>query len=261
MPTKSRNEVQKKTFKLWIEFLRRSKDYKAFCEWYRNRSKMRRNKKFMASSPYWLKQGLNFPMFGDIHDPNYSFEKWWNDFEKQQAKIEKRHKPIISGLELIEQCDALVHFFKTLKCREPTVNEVKHLWLTDDGGSCIMKVNISGNSPEELRQQFKRLILAKKREPIVKEEDRTIKRHWKPSTGYIRFDELERYLSVYDKFSDGMSVNEIADSDDYYKIHNADWMTKKREIYMDIEKAERIIKNVEAGNFPGKYEKVKAKIG
>lgn len=256
MPTKSSSEVQKKIFKLVIEFLKRSEDHKAFCEWYRTRKKFHRNKKFTSSSPRWLNQGLNFQMFGDIHDPNYSFERWWSDYEKHKTEIQERHKPILSGPELIEQFDAWVHVFKKLRRRNPTVNEVKHFCLEGDGVSFMMKVNVSGNSAQELRKQFKRLILAKKREPIVKVADQSIKRHWKISTEYIRFDELERHLKVYDKFSEGMSVNDIVRAGQFYEPDN---QSSKRLVYMDIQKAKKIIDNVERGEFPGKYQGVKAK--
>jgi len=267
-----RDNSEKEGFRLWTEFLRRSKNYKAFCLWKSNREKFAPD--FALDQPFtfpvtdYYSLSLTQQIFGDIHHPAYSFERWWKDFKKQPGKIDEMaeliYKPILSGPELIGNFDLWVSFFildqeGKKNIRRPSVDDVRARWLADDKGSCIMKVNIAGHSPQELRRQFNKLIVRNKREAAFKEAGRDMKRYSKLSTKYIRLDELKRHLRVYDQFEAGRKWKEIAERDPYYKNHSASPETTKRLIYMDREKAERIIKNAEEGIFPGDYEKSESK--
>ena len=70
------------------------------------------------------------------------------------------------------------------------------------------------------------------------------------STRPLRFEELKRYLKVYDLRKQGKKWKEVA------KIvyPKGDWnQSLERSLLMDLKKAQEIISNVEGGEFPGKY--------
>lgn len=69
-------------------------------------------------------------------------------------------------------------------------------------------------------------------------------------SGKIRFDELERYLMIFDLKNNGKSAKQIG-----HEIYSSyDSESAKRLVFRDIRKAKNIIKNVEQGYFPGKYK-------
>lgn len=64
----------------------------------------------------------------------------------------------------------------------------------------------------------------------------------------VRFDELKRYLTVYDLHEQGFKMKDIiAKINPGQKGDNANVL---RSFYMDLQKAKRVIKNVEFGSFP-----------
>jgi hypothetical protein len=75
-------------------------------------------------------------------------------------------------------------------------------------------------------------------------------------TGNIRIDELERYLKVYDlkrKDKTNKGVAKVIYPE--YDLSDADLSaTALRYVSRDLSKARKIIKNVEMGYFPGKYQ-------
>jgi hypothetical protein len=75
-------------------------------------------------------------------------------------------------------------------------------------------------------------------------------------TGNIRVDELERYLKVYDLKRKGKTNKEVAKIIyPEYDLSDADLnATALRYVSRDLSKARKIIKNVEMGYFPGKYQ-------
>jgi hypothetical protein len=75
-------------------------------------------------------------------------------------------------------------------------------------------------------------------------------------TGNIRIDELERYLKAYDLKRKGKTNKEIAKIFyPEYDLSDADLnATALRYVSRDLSKARKIIKNVEIGYFPGKYQ-------
>ena len=75
-------------------------------------------------------------------------------------------------------------------------------------------------------------------------------------TGNIRIDELERYLKAYDLKIMGKTNKKVANIIyPEYDLLDADLnATALRYVSRDLSKARKILKNVEIGYFPGKYQ-------
>jgi hypothetical protein len=68
----------------------------------------------------------------------------------------------------------------------------------------------------------------------------------------VRFDEVKRYLRIYDLRKGGKKWSEIATDPEVYpnKIYNN---ILRIALINEEKKARKVIKNVERGQFPGKY--------
>jgi hypothetical protein len=74
-----------------------------------------------------------------------------------------------------------------------------------------------------------------------------MRRFVKP-VGRVRFDEMKRYLRVYDLWKQGLKMKEIiAKIDPERRGDDADVLRSFRN---DLQKAKKIISNVESGSFP-----------
>lgn len=261
---------EKEFFSLWIEYLKRSSDYKDFCDWIAQKrknpelpwpTKFRENARQSGSTP---KEILNYHVFGPIHEPRWTFNEWWKNHQKKLSyrKSHSSPRPIEDYIEIMPlHMKSCAESFERHEGREPTLKEFIDTfpsYLKKDPFIWLM-INVSIIETKELKNQFGKLISQKIKEPRFRIEGQFDRRWYEPSTNYIRFDELKRHLRIYDFLEAGMKWKNIAEGDEAYKNHSADPETTKRLIYMDREKARIIIKNTEYGIFPGKYEGVKAK--
>jgi hypothetical protein len=269
---KKKNELdrEKELFRLWIEYLKRSPDYKEFCEWM---AKKRKNPKLLppikfhkdpktGSSP---KEISNYFSFGPVHDPRWSFDDWWIDHKKKLTYRKNYSIPraVENYLEFIEKdIDSCVESFKRRKGRKPTLQKFRDYFLkrlnTETHFSFFMINN--AESKEIIEAEFKKMLKERKRDPLIKGHELSCKRRYLPSTNYVRMDELRRHLRIYDKkIKEGLKIDEIIKTDEYYRTRKEKDEIARRLVYMDVTKAKKIIENVEHGIFPGKYEGVKAR--
>jgi hypothetical protein len=142
----------------------------------------------------------------------------------------------------------------------PTIEEYKMIlkWLSSDFFFSISLLNPYENKDKTI-EAIKKLIderrsglsSSDKRKFEILKSDQFL---W--PTGNIRVDELERYLKVYDLKRKGKTNKEVAKIIyPEYDLSDADLnATALRYVSRDLSKARKIIKNVEMGYFPGKYQ-------
>ncbi|MDH4231092.1 MAG: hypothetical protein OEW04_03570 [Nitrospirota bacterium] len=282
---KDTQKNKKEIFKLWISFLKLSSDYRTFCELFQKRKKDSSFKwppKFQkASDGSAPKELSNYITFGNIFDPRWDFDKWWK-LHSQKMDYSKTHRSpqaITDYTETIDRdIDITIDSFKRREGREPTLQEFKisFLKMLKEGHrrtTLFLEVDVADRAPEDLSLYFEKVVRRKQKDPYVEGIELSIRKNRNLSQTYIPVDKFKLYYEVYCfvselmkqqghnkrmatekaiKFFTGEDVNDLKNKG----VHKGDRyasVMRKYEIY--FEKAERIIKNVELGLFPFKYEK------
>jgi hypothetical protein len=250
-------ENRKNIYKLWWEYLKRSDDYKAHCEKYPDAVV---NSRLFGIS-YWgdpddeeLQKNImkweRASCFGNVHKD--SFEVWWKKFKQlpdEKSTIEEL-SPHID--EIIENANSSTQGRKSIKSTSKSLREyMEH--------SCFpyiyLRINADTFTTNDIKE-IKRIIKSKKVD-FVKRRDsgrwdfRYYTRTYFKKVGRIRYDELQRYLEIFDLRKTGMKWKDIFEKT--YPTMTWDQQNARRSIHTEYEKAEKIIKNVEKGNFPGKH--------
>lgn len=232
----------KKIYELWIEYLKRSEDYKIVCRY------VAQNKKQLPLSPVpdelSGKESLltTYLFFGDVHTRTpdeiiFSIEMWKEIFSTMTS-------PIIDYSDLAEsEIDRLILIFKKSNKRDPNIKELKNAFslLLKNSGAIYLKVEMSVATREELEKRFSKILTEQKKR--LKEIPSLIP---PPS---IRLEDLERYLRVFDYRKDHLKWDKIISIEPHKKsaLHN------ERIFKRYLQYAKKIIKNVENGVFPGEY--------
>ncbi len=272
-------------YRLWWEYLRRSKNYKEFCDWMIAKRKDRSRPapdKFNPKKNGELKHILfTFLCFRDIY--SVSFKEWWKWFKKNAESNEFR---VLSGIKaevLSEQMrssmvtasarsnraakvkvtteavtnaeyyfDRCIESYKELHGKEPKLREFKKFFPVWSSVSTwgvdklFLVVDVSVSEPKDLAEDVRKLISQKRKTPETKS---AVSRNysWRPSS-YLHIEELKRYLDVYD-------LREKEPPTTWPDI--VQQFASKANIIEDIrtfklynQKAKKIIENVEHGHFP-----------
>jgi hypothetical protein len=251
MPRTKSEDSRKRTYELWFEFLLLSKNYKDFCEWKRTKGK---------KASYELPEKFNkldiilpftigYHNFGDIY--KVPFNKWW-EIKKSFFLTRKLSRSVVKftvGTEI----ENAIESFKLAEGRNPSLNEFKEYFigLMDSPKRVILSVTLKrAETVQDLGLQFDKLI--RRLEPKFRSNNWPWE--WKFPTTTKRLEEIQRYLDVYKLYClQGRSPSEIASQMKHYSEHVSSSREKRRMIQSDIRNAERIIRNVEKGIFPGKY--------
>ena len=241
-------------YALWYEYLKRSKDYKEFCEWMR---KKRKNRNTPVPEKYHKnKHGgahpfvFTFLRFHNVH--KNSFKEWYKYHEEIRRNIRESGTP--KGIENysdfvgydINRC---VDSFKRREGREPTIQELKNSLanlMKKEKYALWLMVSPAGRKTKELTRQFAEIIKKHKDETPLRELQ--FKRNLEP-TSKRKMNEIKTYLEVYDLRLTGSKWMSIT-----AKIFGKYTKYKQREILRFHSKAKKIIRNAERGVFPGKYE-------
>ena len=265
MPKKDEKKPhEKEVYRLWWEYLKRSEAYKAYCSLVPIAMKRIRKKHGslkntltkLMSAEYPFKQTdpmsllfedymwRNWEYFGDVF--NDSFDDWW-----------KQNKPSIITLPVLVLNDPLHRKFLTFFAEEfrrqqkarkkPLSPEETLKILTEAEWNFIFLAvpMIGGVTMEEISKQI--ADIRKKWADKFDIEDFYMRRFVKP-VGRVRFDEMKRYLRVYDLWKQGLKMKEIiAKIDPERRGDDADVLRSFRN---DLQKAKKIISNVESGSFP-----------
>jgi len=270
---------KKDALRLRIQYLRQSKDYEEFCNWQRN---VRDNHatqpeckvifdqkvpipKKLESKLYMIS---NFIVFGDIHSYNFSFEKWCKSL-KNNTNIITQQIPVVEDYASLvaRDIDVCIGMFKQTHDREPNLEEFKKSFSKMIAESCFLYTRALpwfDRKESKILSDYGRILAEKKKDPKVKKMGFLFKTGpLEITTNSLPLDQLRRYLDIFGKFKRGMTWVQIAESNEYYKVHyephSKDKETMRREIYKDKEHAQNIINNVERGIFPGEYGGVTAR--
>lgn len=144
--------------------------------------------------------------------------------------------------------------------RPPTIEEYKQILklLSSDFFFSISLLNPYDNKDKTI-EAIKKLI-DEKRSDLLKSDKKKFEilksEQFLWPTGNLRIDELERYLKAYDLKRKGKTNKEVAKIIyPEYDLSDADLnATALRYVSRDLSKARKILKNVEMGYFPGKYQ-------
>jgi hypothetical protein len=247
-------EKEKEYWRLWWEYLKRSERYRVFYEKVREREKrgfsapesFTEVDEDLAEGNKRLSYGLlaNYLEFGDIH--NTTFEDWFRFRSTAQSVKDYGH---LFAIDL----DDYVQGFKGVHGQKPSLQELKRHFvkLFRQPPYVHIRVNIAGDTITNLKGQFGQIVKERKEQIAgIKPYGMMFRRR----STRIRPKELERYLEVYDLKQNGLTIAQIVQKmektteEDYIKDDDIQ-RTYKR----DLQKAKKIIKNVELFRFPGDY--------
>jgi hypothetical protein len=235
-------------FKLRWEYLKRSGEYKKYCEWKRFGGKKpdcewanaaNQGQKELTMLDYCE---FNYSFFGDIHEN--SFETWW----------ENRPRHIFEYGAIVENdIDKCIENFKKCEGREPSLEEFKTKFVgkIKDHYHVYLRINLVAADVKELGAVFENILKERKTDGFVKSAECFI---CLPENGRMA-KELEHYLKIYDQKEMDLSTEKIikkvgteAEKNDPKNLYNQDQYRAK------LAKARKIIYNVERCQFPGKYQ-------
>ena len=230
---------RKRYYRLWREYLKRSDEYKEFCEYMRRK----REDSSIPVPEKFKKDGIYappiVPVFLTFHDVYvYGFDEWW----EVQGKWLMDDRP--TGLyEFSEEFfkktfDQLINSFEKNEGREPTLRELRDNFLEfATFNNRVLPVMVSPNT---------------KLETLVKALKEVIRPYRSLRRKRIVWDELERYLIVYDlKAGEKLKWREVIPRAQKATRDRSD--RSLRAWQRDLQKARAIIRNAERGIFPGHY--------
>jgi hypothetical protein len=228
----------RRAFELWVEFLKRSDSYKEHCQF-------KRDGKQPPPEFDKLNLRMNYLVFDDVYQR--SFEETWQSI-CEIRKLAGDSPPIVNLTEIISsEVDRCIRLFKKTHHNPPTALELKESLVKHMQDqypfALYIKVRTTYPSYKKIHDQFKEIV-------------RKGKRHISENAyiypgGNIRYDELQTYLDVYDRFQQGMKMKAIIEELDSNR--DGDSGNILREYRRYLKNARAIIKNVEKGVFPGKY--------
>lgn len=258
---KNNINIEKELYRLWIEYLKQSEDYKIFCQWAVEKRKKPNlpavPKKFQkdknGSAP---KELLNYYTFGNIHDSSFSFDDWWKHHKEKlsYAKGHKSPKTIEDFTEHIgKYIDITAESFKRHHMRDPSLQELK-TWLTSHimgnvfSNSLYLMVDITDDTVIE---QFKKHVREKRKKPNIMAFSLTCKRSRMPILKYETVEELQTYLDVYNLRKQGLTPRDVIKKHNpKHKETEKGYCSIERLYRIYNQKAKEILNNVEHGFFP-----------
>lgn len=253
------NTSEKEVYRLWWEYLKRSDKYKTYCDFIREYFK--KLKKGNADRPTLSKKFIvdtfhnfapiefdymqrNYEFFGDIFVK--SFNDWWETHKTSQKRL-----PVIV-LNDPNACKVLPFFAKEfrklqkIKKKPLSPKETLKILTEKECEFIFLAVPmVGGVTMEDISKQI--ADIRKKWEKEFGIEDFYFRRFSMP-VSRVRYDEMQQYLQVYDLWKQGLKMkNIIAKIDPDQKGNDANVL---RSFRMYLQKAKKIIFNVESGIFP-----------
>lgn len=254
---------------LWWECLKRSKKYEQFC------SSVRRSKAVLESLRYLPNGELNplfntYILFGDVFVREY--EDFWGEVEpyKDEAREVVVLRPDRLRKIISRAVDFTIYDLESSTDRSDSKfkeNLSSHiLSMIDISHGCLIAINFfTDKKTKELARLIYQAVKEEKtrfftRPDTIRSYERWMKRNWATSR-YVYLDHISEYLQVFDLRKAGKTWWEIALEMPHPRMPkdgNIDSEVFKAEIKVDLQrkfrKAQRIIKNVEKGTFPGDYQ-------
>lgn len=283
MKTKQKHftDERKQYYKLWYDYLKENPDYKAFCEWMREkREAIKKGKQGPLWTFKWPMKSMEgkqhpaimtFLSWHDIHE--YSFEEWWTWRTDAEVKCEVetlQYSPAPvedCSIWLKQSIDQAIHRFNKDQGRDPTAHELRdillhHMEKGSYGGWCLyLQISLSPyHSFSEVETLFKQIV---KPRMLRFETPRFPDFSTRPKLP--KKNELDRYLFEYTlrhpkrgkELPVKAIIEKVASSSKYGLkswIGKGNDATTQRIVYEDIKKAERIISHTLYDFFPGQYD-------
>lgn len=255
MPEQNKKDV----YRLWREYLKRSDGFMEFCKWMIEKRKnpdLPVPDKFKKTTKHGApKELFNYFIFGNLLW-SYTFEDWWK-YNTENMNYSAEHttpKSIEDFTDVIsDYIDRCVSRFKDHEEREPTIEELKASLYARMKRFPFLYLMVDPAS-EDVKSQFSAILRgSKKNDQMVRSYILTKKQRSRP-VGTIRLSELEQYLRIYDLKAKGLTIKKIIEEvgTESQKQDSGNHDTH-RLFRLHLQKARKIIKNVEQGIFPGKY--------
>lgn len=243
-------------YRLFYEYLKRSDDYKKYCLSRRihNSSLKQIKSKIVKVKRGEFSFGFIYYKYGDVH--LVTFDEWWDWYKKNMTKIE----PCIYEYRELVDFDLDMSFFETrnyFQDKNVSIEDFhkrfKHYFkkkLKHDD-TLHLVIDCLFNT-KELNKSFNEHILDRKQQSQIKNNLKRRRMLKMVTDG--RLQEVERYLAIYDRKTQGMSIRKIIED-----IGNNNDKSKSKDVNVQrkywryLNKAITIIKNTEEGIFPGKY--------
>ncbi len=266
MTKKKVNDVSEKDiYRLWWEYLKRSNNYKMYCEIktpiriiqrqdgiyisaVMNSKTKKLSPKIISDEQFYLIWNMqrNWDTFGNIFKTK--FDDWW---EKRKIPNKELSVLPLNDPDICTKLPSFVEMNNELiksKAKYPSPDQVLAQLIKSEPNYIFLAVPMVGNvTMDEISTQIASIRLKYRNEPIYKLADYLYKRFKRPISR-VRFDELKRYLRVYDLKQDGLTMKQIiAEIDPDHKGFDVDVMRSFRSY---LQKAKKLIDNVEQGIFP-----------
>lgn len=248
-------------YRLWWEYLKRSDRYKKYIEW---EEKVEQDKQLSIpkelmsyhDSLWWTARS-----FGNVQKNKFS--QWWKNEQANKLPcpitltFTTNSLPIIDYREVIDRdIKKIYRKFKKEIGREPSINELTHnikIYMNEESSEQLyLLINFQFNTTDDITRLFHDILKKRKKECSTREKEMKLKgMRLKTTTEKKHYEELQRYLAIYDACKSGKTISEIAreieDKEDDIPGDTA------RICRRDRAKAQKIIHNVEKGYFPGDY--------
>lgn len=252
------------------DYLKRSDDYKEYCAWQRKKnsnpkSKSPLPKKFSTPKNKTLHHIVEtYLEYGDVH--KLSFTEFL--IHVNSSKPVGASPGIVELLDIFkEKTDDFIDYFKKVKDCDPNAHELANYWqniFKKHLGIIYLRVDHARNSTPELYELLGKMLKKKKKNPLEMKFRKSCKKYSGITSNHVRLDELDMYLKVFDlwKKTDKNAkrlytmkdiIKKVGTKADKDKLKKADVESVIRKYRLYRSKAERIIKNVENGYFPGEY--------
>ena len=274
---------QKESYRLGVEYLRRSDDYKEYCEWklakHEDPSLPDPDKVKIIEKSYKFNKikeiiyhpcASNFSYFRNIH--TIGFDEWWGwKKERLSPNRDIRNRipgPIEDFMEgwLLRDLNGCIDGFVHKKHRQPSAIELRDFFVDflkryTLRNKLLLQVDLECKL-QDIKTEFKKIMHSAKVKRKIAEAQpfRLDDYRYSEPTSKPRIDDLQKYLDIYDMWKDKVKNRKPGDPSGWDEIihhfepHRNICNENDRRLYQDYKKrAENIISNVEAGCFPGKY--------
>lgn len=262
---KKKGEIEKETYRLWLEYLRRSKPYEDFCKSLLPEN----NPKFSMvmgklSSANLSKEGLVYLQWGNIWNASFSFDAWYEDYKESDRR--ERFAELINDYanHAAEDLEGCIRLFILEHDREPSIWELRDTFArhleyehnSHPSGRTVLIAYTAYGGQDELTKAFDAMMRVNARRPRIKAAVKAARALHTKAGAHVHLDEFRRYLDRYDLSQQkGMTIRkmiELREPDKLRESKNAPLIDSvKRAYFRDIRQAKSTIRNVEEGFFPG----------
>jgi hypothetical protein len=197
--------------------------------------------------------------FGDIHIK--TFDYWWTVrklVKEKEKEIKANDSKGVKVYDFEQDFDLEIKSLKMEKGREPTVQEFKDRFLFYKNfyrNNYYLQIDLlTPSKNEDIIKQFGKIVKERRRNSFIRGMRSNVNlepfSNAEVKENYLRREELWRYLKIYDYKKQGLSMRDIVEKEGKDSTSSDIRST----FYQDLKRANKIIRNVELGIFPGDYQ-------